>query len=94
MALRDWTVSRLATIWAAWFLFLLTALVIALGLSPEGVHIQVSPPETRGALRWVFAVAGGLGLALPPAIVTYLWYLARLRVWSRGESTTNAASRK
>lgn len=86
MALRDWTVARLAVLWAAWFLVLLLGLVVALALSPDGVHLKISPADTRGVTRWLLAIAGAIGLVLPPAVVTYLWYLARLRVWSRGET--------
>lgn len=82
MALRDWSVSRLALLWAVWLLLLLGALLAWLVASPEGVRISISPAEATGPLRWLLAAAGGLVLVLPPAVVTYLWYLARLRKWS------------
>lgn len=82
MALRDWSVARLAVIWAAWFLVLFFGFLAVLVASPEGVRFQISPAEATGALRWLLAIGGGLALVLPPAIVTYVWYLARLRKWS------------
>jgi hypothetical protein len=82
MALRDWTVSRLAVIWAAWLLVLLVGFLVMVAMSPEGVHISISPANARGAFRWMLAIAAGIAVVLPPAIVTYLWYLARLRKWS------------
>lgn len=82
MALRDWSVSRLAVLWAVWLLLLFGGLLAWLVASPDGVRISISPAEATGPLRWLLAAAGGLVLVLPPAVVTYLWYLARLRKWS------------
>jgi hypothetical protein len=82
VALRDWSGSRLAVIWAAWFLLLFVGFLAVLIASPEGVRVQISPAGATGVLRWLLAIGGGLALVLPPAIVTYLWYLARLRKWS------------
>jgi hypothetical protein len=82
VALRDGSVARLAVIWTAWFLVLFGGFLAVLVASPEGVQVRISPAEATGALRWLLAIGGGLALVLPPAIVTYLWYLARLRKWS------------
>jgi hypothetical protein len=91
MALRDWSVSRLAVIWAGWLLLLLGGLLGWLIASPEGVRISISPAGATGALRWILAAAGGLVLVLPPAVVTYLWYLARLRKWSDSPSAKSGS---
>lgn len=82
MALRDWSLSRLVIVWAAWFVILFAAFLTLLVASPEGVQVRISPPEATGGLRWLLAAAGGIALVLPPAILTYFWYLARLRRWS------------
>lgn len=89
MALRDWTISKLAIIWAAWLFLLLVALMVGLVLSPDGqIHLQLSDGGLNVS-RWVLALVGGIALVLPPAIVTYLWYLARLRKWSREPDTAD-----
>lgn len=82
MALRDWSVSRLAVLWAVWFMLLLGGLLTWLVASPEGVRISISPAGATGWTRWLLAAAGGLVLVLPPAVVTYVWFLTRLRKWS------------
>jgi predicted small integral membrane protein len=82
MALRDWSVSRLAVIWAVWLLLLLGGLLTWAVASPEGARISISPAEATGPVRLLLAALGGLVLVLPPAVITYFWYLARLRKWS------------
>lgn len=82
MALRDWSLSRLAVLWALWLILLLGGLLTWLVVSPDGVQISISPADATGSRRWLLAALGGLVLVLPPAIVTYVWYLARLRKWS------------
>lgn len=79
MALRNWSETRLVVIWAGWLLLLLAGLLAMLVASPDGVHLRISPVQATGALRWLLAVAGGLVLVLPPAIVTWVWYVGRLR---------------
>lgn len=93
MALRDWSVSRLAVIWAVWLLLLLGALLTWLVASPDGVRIGISPAEATGPLRWMLATVGGLVLVLPPAVMTYLWYLGRLRKWSDSPKDAQAPDR-
>jgi len=87
MALRDWSASRIAVIWAAWLSLLLVGLLVGLVVSPGGLSIEISPGEATGALRWLLAFVGGLVLVLPPAVVTYVWYLGRVRKW--GEQLNN-----
>lgn len=91
MALRDWSASRLAVVWAVWLLLLLGGLLTWLVASPEGVRISISPAEATGSLRWLLAALGGLVLVLPPALLTYLWYLGRLRKWSDPPEVVQAA---
>ena len=93
MALRDWSVSRLAVVWAGWFLVLLIVFLIGLVRSPEGLDVRISPAQATGAVRWLLALAGGLVLVLPPAVLTYFWYLARLRKWSKGPVRTETGPR-
>lgn len=92
MALRDWSASRIAVIWAIWLFLLLGGLLAWLAASPEGVSISISPAGATGPLRWVLAGIGGLVLVAPPVVVTYLWYLARLRKWS--DAPTKASDRE
>ncbi|MEX2152479.1 MAG: hypothetical protein WD825_04020 [Gemmatimonadaceae bacterium] len=93
MALRDWSASRLAVIWAVWLLLLFSGLLTWLVASPDGVHISISPAGVTGPLRWMLAAVGGLVLVLPPAVMTYLWYLARLRKWSDAPKVGQTADR-
>jgi hypothetical protein len=72
----------------------LVALMVGLVLSPDGqIHLQLSNAGLNVS-RWVLALVGGIGLVLPPAIVTYLWYLARLRKWSREPDTADERRRE
>jgi uncharacterized BrkB/YihY/UPF0761 family membrane protein len=94
MALRNWSGARLAIVWAVWLVLLLGALLSWLVVSPDGLRISISPADATGSLRWVLAAAGGLVLLLPPAMITYFWYLARLRRWSDAPDVAESRNRE
>lgn len=84
MALRNWTVRRMLGLWTGWMAGLLVLLLAGVVLSPTGVSIAVSPAGLSLGARVAFALAGLVVACLPPAVLTYAWYLARLRAWSEG----------
>ncbi len=93
MALRHWSFSRIAVVWAVWLLLLLVGILGVLVAFPQGVRVSISPTGARGQLRWMLAVLGGLVLVAPPAIVTYLWYVARLRAWGERSPVGHSGTR-
>ena len=82
MALRDWTFRRILGLWTGWMASLLFVLLIAVVVSPTGVSISVSPPGLPLSGRIALGVVGFVVACLPPAALTYAWYVARLREWS------------
>lgn len=84
MAIRTWSVGRLAIIWLAWIAFLLAIFAVLLVRSPEGIEASLSPPTLVGLQRWAALLLAFAILFAPPLVVTYIWYLGRLRAWSEG----------
>lgn len=87
MALRDWTVRRILTLWAGWFAGLFLLLLAGVVLSPSGVSISVSPAGLPLVGRVVLGLLGLIAASLPPTVLTYVWYVGRLRAWGEGRST-------
>lgn len=83
MALRDWSVGRILSIWTGWMAGLLVLLLGAVVLSPTGtLSLTISPAGLPLGSRIALAVIGLVAACLPPAALTYAWYSARLRAWS------------
>jgi len=62
-----------------------TLLVVLLGavvLNPTGVTLEISPANAPLGARIALGIAGLIAACLPPAILTYAWYVKRLRAWS------------
>lgn len=93
MRIRDWSAARLAVVWLAWFSLLALGLFGALALLPDGLTISVSPANVRGWSRWMLVLVGVIVLFFPPLLVTYVWYLARLREWSERTPSSDQARR-
>lgn len=85
MALRHWTVRRILGLWTGWMAGLLVLLLAGVVLSPTGVSIAVSPAGLSVGARIAFGLVGLVVACLPPAVLTYAWYVARLRAWSEGQ---------
>lgn len=81
MALRDWSVRRILGLWTGWMAGLLVLLLAGVVLSPEGVTITVSGVGSSLAMRAAYGLLGLVAACLPPAAITYAWYLRRLRDW-------------
>ncbi len=64
---------------------LLVLLVGAVVATPTGVSISISPAGQSLGVRIALGLAGLVGACLPPAVLTYAWYTARLRAWGRGD---------
>jgi hypothetical protein len=63
---------------------LLVLLVGAVVLSPTGsVSLTISPAGLSLGSRIALGVVGLVAACLPPAALTYAWYVARLRAWGR-----------
>ncbi|HEY7568839.1 MAG TPA: hypothetical protein VH762_14775 [Gemmatimonadaceae bacterium] len=60
---------------------LLVLLLAGVVLSPEGVTITVSGVGSSLAMRAAYALLGLVAACLPPAAITYAWYLGRVRDW-------------
>jgi len=88
VAIRDWTLRRILTLWAGWMAGLLVLLLAAVVLSPTGVSIRVSPGGLPLGARILLGLVGLIAASLPPAAVTYAWYVARLRQWGEGHQAT------
>jgi zinc transporter ZupT len=84
MAIRNWSVGRLAIIWLAWIALLVAAFALLLVNSPEGIQVSLSPPTLTGLQRWAALILAFAIVFAPPLVVTYIWYLGRLRSWSEG----------
>ena len=84
MAIRTWSVGRLAIIWLAWIALLGGIFAVLLVRTPEGIEVALSPPTLAGLQRWVALTLAFAVLFAPPLVVTYIWYLGRLRAWSEG----------
>lgn len=83
MALRDWSVRRILSIWTGWMAGLLVLLLGAVVLSPTGsVSLTISPAGLPLASRIALGLIGLAAACLPPAALTFAWYSARLRAWS------------
>jgi hypothetical protein len=63
---------------------LLVLLVGGVVVSPTGVSLTIAPAGLPLPVRIVLGVVGLGAACLPPAILTYAWYTARLRVWGEG----------
>jgi hypothetical protein len=83
MALRDWSLPRILGIWTGWMAGLLLLLLAAVVLSPEGVTITVSGVGDSLAMRAAYGLLGLVAACLPPAAMTYAWYVRRVRDWGR-----------
>jgi hypothetical protein len=82
MGLRDWSVKRILGIWTGWMAGLLIALLVAIVVNPSGVTLRMAGGEGPLYLRIGLAIIGLVAMCTPPAILTYAWYLKRLRAWS------------
>ena len=81
MALRDWSVRRILGIWTGWMAGLLVLLLTAVVLNPDGVTITVSGVGSSLAMRAAYGLLGLVAACLPPAAITYAWYVRRVREW-------------
>ncbi|MGH7694998.1 MAG: hypothetical protein ACRENH_08455 [Gemmatimonadaceae bacterium] len=81
MALRDWSVRRILGIWTGWMAGLLVLLLAGVVLSPDGVTITVSGVGSSLAMRAAYGLLGLVAACLPPAAITYAWYMGRVREW-------------
>jgi hypothetical protein len=82
MGLRDWSVKRILGIWTGWMAGLLVALLGAIVVSPSGVTLRIAGGDGPLYVRIGLAIMGLVAVCTPPAILTYAWYLKRLRAWS------------
>lgn len=88
MALRDWSVRRILGLWTGWMAGLLVLLLAGVVLTPEGVTITISGVSSL-AMRAAYGLLGLVAACLPPAAITYAWYLGRVRDWGgRAEDAT------
>lgn len=85
MALRDWSARRILGIWTGWMAGLLILLLVGVVMSPDGVHIAVSGSGSSLWMRAAFALLGLVAACLPPAAVTYAWYLKHIREWGAAD---------
>jgi hypothetical protein len=81
MALRDWSARRILGVWTGWMAGLLVTLLGAVVLNPSGITLMIAPADLPLAARAALGVVGLVGACLPPAILTYAWYVSRLRAW-------------
>lgn len=88
MRIRDWSPTRLAMFWLGWFILLALGFFGALVLQPGGLSVSLSPANVRGWSRWMLALVGAIVLFFPPLLLTYIWYVARVREW--GERPTSS----
>jgi hypothetical protein len=86
MGLRDWSAKRILGIWTGWMAGLLVALLGAIVVNPTGVTLRIAAGDAPLAMRIGLAAVGLAAMCLPPAILTYAWYLKRVRAWGEGES--------
>ena len=83
MALRHWRSSRILALWTGWLAALLLVLLAAVIVSPTGVSLQIAPAGLPLWKRIALGAVALLGACLPPAMITYVWYTARLKAWSK-----------
>ena len=62
---------------------LLLLLLAAVIVSPTGVSLQIAPAGLPLWKRIALGAVALLGACLPPAMITYVWYTARLKAWSK-----------
>ncbi|MEW5915011.1 MAG: hypothetical protein AB1762_01340 [Gemmatimonadota bacterium] len=84
MGLKDWSAKRILGIWTGWMSGLLLALLGALVVNPTGVTLRMAAGDAPVAVRIGLAALGLVAICLPPAILTYAWYLKRVRAWGEG----------
>jgi len=84
MGLREWSAKRILGIWTGWMAGLLIALLGAIVVSPTGVTLRMAGADASLYMRIALAALGLVAVCTPPAILTYAWYLKRLRAWSEG----------
>lgn len=80
MALRDWSARRILGIWTGWMAGLLVLLLAGAVLTPEGVTITISGVSSL-TMRAAYGLLGLVAACLPPAAITYAWYVRRVRDW-------------
>lgn len=83
MALRHWRSSRILGLWTGWLAALLLLLLAAVIVSPTGVSLQIGAAGLPLWKRIALGAVALLGACLPPAMITYVWYTARLKAWSK-----------
>jgi hypothetical protein len=81
VALKDWSLSRILSIWTGWMSGLLLLLLGFVVVTPGGVSISV-PGNLPLGVRILLGLAGFVAACLPPAAVTFAWYNLRLRAWA------------
>jgi hypothetical protein len=93
MALRDWSARRILGVWTGWMAALLVTLLGAVIANPTGVTLKIAPTDLPLAGRIAIGFIGLVGGCLPPAILTYVWYIKRLRAWGERAPGADELSR-
>jgi hypothetical protein len=83
MALRHWRSSRILGLWTGWLAGLLLLLLAAVIVTPTGVSLQIAPAGLPLWKRFALGAVALVAACLPPAMITYVWYTARLKAWSK-----------
>lgn len=72
---------------------LLLLLLAAVVLRPEGVTITLSGAGSSLAMRVGYGLLGLVAACLPPAAVTYAWYVRRVREWGNADRAMESPRR-